>query len=460
MKEFLKKPKLNPNSEEVNKYEKYGLKENPFPSNPVLNSDADDIRLNGRIFEMDIRRAEFQKIMNKFLKTPQADINHQRLGYIMDTSYIGRGNGKSAFIVNLINQINNKFCLDFSEEKNKCFALRIVPESGGRTKTFARFVDVLYTSILRSSVIDFSLAVLRYEALNSLKKESLLDSVETEEQFIEKLNDEKWLIDNKIDIRDLNEYIQKNSFLSKINSNFPIYSTRDIFNNHFVTKDDFSEYYKSLRVPREKLDFIFTDLVLFFEASGFNGAYFFVDDFELIPDFQSAQQKRDFVRELRSCIFDGGYRNATIGFYNFFLVFHAGVPRLVEDAWNVSGMEGRAPIFPKIGSDHIIKFDKLNKSHTALLIKKYLDEYRLATDETYQPFTIEAIDFIGKSCEYNATNILRTSYFLLNSLAESNQDDNISLDFVKKYIESNNELTDEPITADSDAVNLFSKANQ
>jgi hypothetical protein len=163
---------------------------------------------------------------------------------------------------------------------------------------------------------------------------------------------------------------------------------------------------------------------------------------------------------LRSCIFDGSYKNSAIGFYNFFLVFHAGVPRLVEDAWNVSGMEGRAPIFPKIGNDHIIKFDKLNKKHTSLLIKKYLDEYRFVDEEGYKPFSLEAIDFIGESCEYNATNILRTSYFLLNKLADSCQDNEISLEFVKSYIEGNNEFNDEPITADSDAINLFSKANK
>ena len=61
----------------------------------------------------------------------------------MDTSYVGRGNGKSAFIVYLQEQINQDYCLDISKEQNKCFAIRVLPESGGRTKTFESFIDII-----------------------------------------------------------------------------------------------------------------------------------------------------------------------------------------------------------------------------------------------------------------------------------------------------------------------------
>lgn len=40
-------------------------------------------------------------------------------------------------------------------------------------------------------------------------------------------------------------------------------------------------------------------MVYLFLASGFNGAYIIVDDFERIPDFQSDRQKRDFALEIR-----------------------------------------------------------------------------------------------------------------------------------------------------------------
>ena len=65
----------------------------------------------------------------------------------MDTSYIGRGNGKSAFLVNLYNDINQDFGLDLSNNLNKCFAVLVSPELGGRTKTFSSFIDRFFDVI-------------------------------------------------------------------------------------------------------------------------------------------------------------------------------------------------------------------------------------------------------------------------------------------------------------------------
>ncbi|MBK8364972.1 MAG: hypothetical protein IPL24_15300 [Bacteroidetes bacterium] len=103
----------------------------------------------------------------------------------------------------------------------------------------------------------------------------------------------------------------------------------------------FEEYYSRLRKNQDKLEFVFSQLVEFFLAAGFNGAYILVDDFERIPEFQSAIQKKDFATQLRTVLFDGVYVNSRIGFYNFFLALHAGVPRLLGTAWSESGMENR-----------------------------------------------------------------------------------------------------------------------
>ena len=145
---FFKKPKTVSVENLQNKYLRFGLTENPFPASPALNTDAEDRRINGNIFELEIRQKEFNQIKKEFLEPPQFDPNHRRLGYIMDTSYVGRGNGKSAFIVYLQEQINQDYCLDISKEQNKCFAIRVLPESGGRTKTFESFIDII-KSILK-----------------------------------------------------------------------------------------------------------------------------------------------------------------------------------------------------------------------------------------------------------------------------------------------------------------------
>jgi hypothetical protein len=151
MSNLLKKPKDHPTSDRAGRYERFHLSENPFPTEPV-NKDSADRRINGDIYEAEIRTKEYSLIETAFLKTPQSDRNRLRLGYICDTSYIGRGNGKSAFLVNLAQTINANYCLDISDEANKCFAIYVTPEPGGRTKTFPAFLDLVFEAMLQSGI--------------------------------------------------------------------------------------------------------------------------------------------------------------------------------------------------------------------------------------------------------------------------------------------------------------------
>jgi len=100
------------------RYEIFNLEMNPFPSSPFVNPESTDARNNGKIYETSIREQEYRAIEENFLKVPQSDSNHLRLGYIMDTSYIGRGNGKTAFLTNLQRKINKDFGFSISDETN------------------------------------------------------------------------------------------------------------------------------------------------------------------------------------------------------------------------------------------------------------------------------------------------------------------------------------------------------
>ena len=91
MDKFLKRPKQKQRADQESRYQRFYLTENPFPTEPV-NKDSNDRRINGEIYEKDIRTQEYDQIEDAFLKHPQSDLNRLRLGYICDTSYIGRGN--------------------------------------------------------------------------------------------------------------------------------------------------------------------------------------------------------------------------------------------------------------------------------------------------------------------------------------------------------------------------------
>lgn len=392
------------------RYERYNLKENPFPSSPFVNPESDDKRIAGLIYEPSIRQQEFEIVQNTFLGVPQDDPNHLRLGYILDTSYIGRGNGKSAFLLHLQREINRDFALRLSNGHNKCFAVIVTPEPSGRTKRFDDFSELLFKAILRSKIIDISLATLRLQTIADLYPNFDLDSLhfDDDEDFSTKLNSESWFKSNDLEFREVTRHLRQNEYVQKLPRDFPLNSSSAV---RELGQDAFESYFEKLKKGEPRLEFLFSHLVNLFLAAGFNGAYVFVDDFERIPEYQSARQKRDFALGIRSCLFDGMYVNARIGFYNLLFVFHAGVPRIIQEAWDQSGLDHRAPIFTDSISRHIIPFEKMGKDDVVSLILKYLSAYRIERDEdSLNPFTENAVYRMASIVDFNASRLLQMSH--------------------------------------------------
>lgn len=436
MNSLIKKGITQPTSQN-NKFEKYNLSENPFPSTPFVNQENSDKRYNGEIYEEAIRSNEFKLIEENFLKIQQSDLNHIRIGYIQDTSYVGRGNGKSTFALNLLKKINKGYCLDISSDANKCFGLYIVPEPSGRTRTFSHFLDLIVNAISQTKILDYSLAAIRLDAILNLKlKEFGDEELRNEDLLIENLNSLEWYNKNSIKLGDLRLYYSEKIEYNQLSQDNPLKKNRGFYefssvNLSIVKSEEILDYYNSLKKDSDKMNFIFNDLVNIFILAGFNGSYIIVDDFERIPDFQSDRQKRDFAFELRTNFFDGSSKNAKIGFFNLILMLHAGVPRLVQKAWGDSGMDQRSPILSVSPSaNHIISFDKLNTNSVSLLIRKYLSEYRIKPQNDIGPFKEEAISRIGEYCEYNAAKILK----LANDLIEYGAGHDIQ-DIDKKMVE-------------------------
>jgi hypothetical protein len=459
MSKLSRKPKKQQSVDLEAKYQRFALSANPFPTSPV-NRESEDPRINGKIYEAGIRSKEYDKIEAAFLKVPQTVPSRLRLAYIKDTSYIGRGNGKSTFLVNLMDCINLDYCMNISDDANKCFAVYVVPEPGGRTKTFDSFVDRVFEAIYSSCFIAISLASLRLDAIKESYQDMPIDE-DDEKKLIESLNSEQWLKDNNIDSQTLMQSICKNEYLQNLPDVFPLNTGRRLMFPPFITQENFREAYRTLKKGREKLDFVFSHLVQMFLAAGFNGAYILVDDFERVPDFQSARQRWDFATELRSVLLDGPYENARYGFFNMFLVLHAGVPALISEAWSRSGLDQRYPLSPNVLSDHLISFEKLNRGHVSLLIKKYLEEYRTDSfsGDALTPFAPDAIDIIAVESEYNAATILRTCYALIEKAITDDRKD-IDKEFVQLEIEKREGIMpgDESSLDDPSATDLLKKA--
>ncbi len=428
---YLRKPTAEPIVHQ-GLYERYNLTENPFPSSPFINPESNDARINGSIYEPSIRQVEYDKISQNFLQVRLNDPNHLRLGYIADTSYVVRGNGKSAFVLDLQRRINQDFGLSVSQGLNKCFAIMLSPGPSGRTKTFDSFVHLLAAAIFRSNIIEDALTTLHLEAILALDDNfDVKEHFEDEDELRNNLKSRKWYDEIGIDVGKVNQQISDSPFLQSLPQDFPL-SAPSTFWPQIASQESFLEYYQDLRRGDPRTDFIFSHLVSLFMAAGFNGACVFVDDFERIPEFQSERQRRDFARGLRTCLFDGLYTSARAGFYTFMLVLHAGVPRLVQSAWDASGLEHRAPIFYQGGTPkHLIRFEKMTPEHARSLLQTYLKEYRITpTDsDSLAPFTEDAVAQISGSSDLNASKILKMAYEILERAVDQNVSQ-IDVDFV------------------------------
>jgi hypothetical protein len=307
--------------------------------------------------------------------------------------------------------------------------LHITPEPSGRTKTFYDFVDLIFEEIINKDIIKYSLASLRFEAISEIENDKVNINEEFEDVLdsINKLNSSDFFGDKKIDISKITNHIYKKKGFEKISSNFPLTRDRNnFFGSSVTTQRDFSTFYYELKKGKERMNFVFNDLVLFLKASGFNGSYLIIDDFERIPDFQSEKLKQEFALEIRTNFFDGILENAKIGFFNLILVLHAGVPRLIEKAWAVSGMNRRSPLLNEDGdfSKHIIYFNKLNVNHAKSLLEIYLEQYRInpEANKSIKPFTDGAVLLISEKSEYNASSILEKAHILIEEAIKDKAD--------------------------------------
>ncbi len=435
---YLQRPEdVNPEVT-ASRYERFYLKENPFPAHPAVQKDSSDYRINGRIFEESIRSNELKKITENFLKVSQADLNHLRLGFLSDTSYIGRGNGKTAFLVNLVDKINEQFCLDISDKKNKCFAVYYSPKPGGATKTFSQFVKDIFYAIIEQDFINLSLATIYLNILYKQNKDIDLSSIVDDKSLIKCMLDKEWYETVGCSYESVfKELLQQNWF-----QNLPFIDASDyLFFSHYsmINQDSFLNYFNESDIEC-RIEFFFSSLIDLFLNSNFNGVYIFVDDFEKILNFQNAKQMRNFAFELRSSVFDGLCKNARIGFFNFFFVIHAGVHRLIKDAWNSSGMNNRVPLTENTQDRHVISFEKLTAEHTKSLLKKYLSEYRTEDKPEHPlfPFLESSIEIIGKRSEMNASKILRMSHNLIENAVMDDKVVQIDEDFINDFINKSN----------------------
>ena len=114
------------------------------------------------------------------------------------------------------------------------------------------------------------------------------------------------------------------------------------------------------------------------------------------------------------------------------------IPHMNIPCGGVSGMENRSQISPRTISKHVIPFEKLSKNHAFMLLKKYLTEYRINTEDQNElfPFTEQAVNKIGELSEFNAAKILKMAYEILEKAAVDNEQKVIDEKYLQQQIKT------------------------
>lgn len=446
MNKFITKPKTTPLVKE--KYERFNLTDNPFPYDPFMEPESENVRINGTIYNENIKKNEIQKISNNFF-LQSLDGNNKRLGYLIDSAYTGRGNGKSALLVHLKSLVNKDFGATVSNQENRVFAIYIKPQPSGRSAKFWQLAEEVLVQISKTNILKEVLITLKYNALASMPSEleKVQDKLQTEEDFYNLL-DSSFLSTHNVNEFEVNQSIIDLLVGFKIDRTLaaemvqmPNSLNQILIERHFKL----SESQKRKQIPHV----LFDQLVKIFSAANFNGGYILLDEFEKIVDSQSAAERNDFAAELRFNLFEGGGMSATSGFFMMIVAMHPGVPNLLRESWEKSGLNARTPLPSSAENDlHIIFFNNLQKNNIKELLTVYLDHFRCNPNLTDKcgiyPFEESAIEKVAELANYNTAKTLKFANILLDECAKET-DRLVDLKFVESIISQKKNNPDEDI---------------
>jgi len=430
-------------------YSKYNLKENPFPYNPFIEPESEDPKRNGKIFDENIRLKELKKFKESFLLPPLTG-DHNRIGYLLESSFTGRGNGKSAFLVNIQNSINSDFSATVSNNLNKAFSIYIKAKASGHNAKFWQISQEIIKELANKKIFEDGLIALRYEVLEENDWSKNLNKSLNNEEDYKNLLDNGWLLQKGINFPVFHQKLKQKMIAAGISSDLAdlLSSKSDLASKNILQKfiEEKQEPWKKKELNR----FLFDELARFFILCGFNGCYILLDEFEKIADFQKPAERIEFAYELRQCVLESNLQSGITGFFIFIITMHPGTQRLILESWEKSGINARSPLPGEdfMEAPHVITFEDIKKQDISALVKIYLDFYRIDKENPSDlyPFDEEAINIIAEVSKYNAARILKFSHLLLSELIQSEKKI-IDKEFVMQVVTKNKKFPLEDINS-------------
>ena len=381
----------------MSRYESIGLKDLPFPTEPVVNPYSTDPRQNGAIYAESPVMSEIEKFEN-LLICPDDFSNRVRLAYLWSKGdqQSGRGMGKTALLRYFRQRINHDWgYTEFSNQFSAAVIYVSFPSQVDR-----RYMEQLALSALvdicKNGILEASRAALRLEALTDEQANAVLTSPDGNQ-------DPRNLLDNDI----LQERgIQYDALDTEIATRLRKDGVQAVV-AMALAQGKFEDYLRSMRrdgnleplyVPRDTkvLDYsrslLFNDMVYYLRASGFAGGYLFIDDIENLVDQMSRRHRIEFAKEFGLCTVRPGYANTTHNFFSNVLTTHQQASVGLAQAWGDAGLSAIARLDPT--SPNSVELPLPSKGQAREIVVAHLDYYRVEDGDkgTVKPFTEPGIN--------------------------------------------------------------------
>jgi hypothetical protein len=417
---------VKPKEPSESSYHVLGLRDLPFPTEPVVNPYSPDPRINGTIYATEPVLDSINKFQHLLVR-PDDFSNRVRLAYLWSEGDVqsGRGMGKTALLRYFRQRINKDWGIsEFSGQFSALVVYVAFPSQVDR-----RFIEQLAWSglvdICSSGVLEASRAALRYDGLAPEQAEAVVKAEDGTQDFDNLLRDEV-LRGKGIESDRLDSQIAQRLVSDGVK---PAVA-------HQLATGQFESYLRSLRrdgnlvpfyVPRDtkNLDYsrtlLFDDIVYYLRAARFAGGYLFVDDIENLVDQMARKERIEFAKEFAICTVRPGCANSTYHFFSSVLTTHSQASVSLSQAWAEAGLAAIARLDPNDTNSVELPLPKPDQAKE--IIVAHLDYFRVKQEDkgTIKPFTQDGIEALLKNRQLPRVLLASAATVILHAVEKGAQ---------------------------------------
>ncbi len=391
----------------MSSYADYHLRDNPFPTTPILDPNSPDERINGMIFNPDIMVDELSSFKSKIRRRPP-------LIYVENASFV-RGVGKSALVVQQWRQLQQQPTLTStyirSEKKLKPadFAARLVTswhQEGHLWPTVLKAIETYARADPHGEITPSG-----YQAFAQVFPQLPLRPISL-------LN---FMVYNPGRLINHLAHWAHHQVGEGLNPDL----AHCLFRTYLTDPGSFlDDYPKILRKQKSDNITMITAVYRLMQLGGFQYHYIFLDQFEDVVHGLSGKSLISFNTEFRRLI------EASIGYATLVVTLHPGATNTLS-----SDEGGDITSIAPLDQRHVVDVHGLSPKGADQLVRTYLNHFRLPDsrppDDLY-PFTAEAIEIIYQAAKGNIRFYLQA----LNYAIEKGVDEEYALingEFLTQY---------------------------